>query len=75
MNDNFFELGGHSLHAMQVLSRIANLLGVELTWREFLSAPTIAALAANADVALIADIRAHTPEPAAVGEPAAAPAP
>ncbi len=75
VNDNFFELGGHSLHAMQVLSRIANLLGVELTWREFLSAPTIAALAANADVALIADIRAHTPEPAAVGEPAAAPAP
>jgi amino acid adenylation domain-containing protein len=75
VHDNFFELGGHSLHAMQVLSRIANLLEIELTWREFFSAPTIAALAANADLALNADIRANNPELASVCEPAATPAP
>ncbi|MFP2930664.1 amino acid adenylation domain-containing protein, partial [Pyxidicoccus sp. 3LG] len=47
--DDFFELGGHSLTATQVLSRIRQHFRVELTFGEFFSAPTIAALAHRID--------------------------
>ena len=37
-NDDFFELGGHSLTATQVLSRIRQHFGVELSFRDFFAA-------------------------------------
>jgi amino acid adenylation domain-containing protein len=43
--DNFFELGGHSLRAMQVLARVHQLLGVEVSLRELFSRPTVGELA------------------------------
>jgi amino acid adenylation domain-containing protein len=46
VEDNFFELGGHSLRAMQVITRVRQLIGVDLTIRSFLKAPTVAAMAA-----------------------------
>jgi FkbH-like protein len=46
VHDNFFEAGGHSLLATQVLSRICETFGVELSIQEVFEAPTIAALAA-----------------------------
>jgi hypothetical protein len=43
--DDFFQLGGHSLLAAQVSARIRQKLNIGLELREFLDAPTIAALA------------------------------
>ena len=43
--DNFFDLGGHSLLATQVISRLHDASGVELTLRNCLEAATVEALA------------------------------
>ncbi len=45
IQDPFLHLGGHSLLAIQVLSRVRNLFGVELSVQTFLDARTIEGLA------------------------------
>jgi amino acid adenylation domain-containing protein/non-ribosomal peptide synthase protein (TIGR01720 family) len=47
IDDDFFALGGHSLMAMRLISRIRNLLEVELSIEAFFHAPTVAKLAAS----------------------------
>ncbi len=45
VHDSFFSLGGHSLLATQVISRLVDSLGVELSLEEIFAAPTIVELA------------------------------
>ena len=44
VQDNFFELGGHSLKAMQIVSRIHKVLGIEVSLRDLFARPTIGEL-------------------------------
>jgi amino acid adenylation domain-containing protein len=50
IHENFFELGGHSLLATQVVSRMRNLLGVEVSLHNLFTHPTVAAIAAEVEV-------------------------
>jgi amino acid adenylation domain-containing protein len=49
--DNFFALGGHSLKAVQVLARVRERLGVELSLRDIFASATVEDLAAIAEAA------------------------
>jgi amino acid adenylation domain-containing protein len=45
--DNFFELGGHSLLATQVVSRVHDIIGIDLPVVAVFEAPTVAEFAAK----------------------------
>ncbi|HLO03729.1 MAG TPA: amino acid adenylation domain-containing protein, partial [Symbiobacteriaceae bacterium] len=67
IHDSFFELGGHSLLATQILSRLRKILKIDLTVRDVLNAPTVAAFAEQVEkarhTARIADVPPLAPVP------------
>src|SRR6185369_2182161 len=48
--DNFFHLGGHSLLATQVISRVREVFGVEVSLRAFFESATVAGLCSQIDL-------------------------
>jgi amino acid adenylation domain-containing protein len=46
-HENFFSIGGDSLQAMRILSRVAEVTGVALTFGQFRAAPHVAGIAAS----------------------------
>jgi amino acid adenylation domain-containing protein len=55
INDDFFELGGHSLLATQVLSRMRESFGIELSLQSFFESPTVASISTAVKIEKPAD--------------------
>jgi amino acid adenylation domain-containing protein len=56
--DNFFLLGGHSLLGTQLIARVRDAFGVELTLRALFDAPTVSKLSAQVERLLLARLEA-----------------
>jgi amino acid adenylation domain-containing protein len=57
-NDNFFFLGGHSLLGTQLIARLRDAFGVELSLRRVFDSPTAAELAREIETLLASETRA-----------------
>lgn len=61
INDDFFQLGGDSILVTQVISRVRESLGVELSFLDFFETPTLAEIAGRAVSLGLAARRLRTP--------------
>jgi amino acid adenylation domain-containing protein len=64
--DDFFELGGHSLLAAQMISRVRNVLNVDVPVREVFERPTVEGLAEAIEKGRVSASRAESPPISAV---------
>ena len=62
--DFFLVLGGHSLLGAQLIARLSDLFGVELSLRVLFDSPTVAGVAGEVERALVADISSLSDEEA-----------
>jgi amino acid adenylation domain-containing protein len=54
--ENFFLLGGHSLLGAQLIVRLGDRFGVEMTLRSLFDGPTVAGIASEVERLLLADV-------------------
>jgi amino acid adenylation domain-containing protein len=64
VEDNFFLLGGHSLLGTQLITKLGNEFGVELSLRTLFDAPTVSMLSAEIEMHLLAKLEAMSEEEA-----------
>ncbi len=63
-DDNFFFLGGHSLLGMQLVTRLRDVFGVEVSLKSLFDHPTVRNLAGEIEQLLVAKLNAMTEEEA-----------
>jgi len=56
VNDNFFLLGGHSLLGTQLIARVSETFGVDLTLLKLFDHPTVAEMAAEIETLILAKV-------------------
>jgi len=64
VEDNFFLLGGHSLLGTQLIARIRDAFGIELSLKSLFDSPTAAKLSAEVETLLMARLEAMTDDEA-----------
>lgn len=64
VEDNFFLLGGHSLLGTQLIARVRDAFGIDLSLRMLFDSPTVAGLSAEVEALLIAKVEAMSEEEA-----------
>jgi amino acid adenylation domain-containing protein len=65
VDENFFMLGGHSLLGAQLITRIGDCFGVEMSLRSLFDNPTVAGMAAEVERLVVADLEAMSDSDAA----------
>jgi len=63
-DDNFFDLGGHSLMGAQLIAKISNTFGVELSLRSLFDHPTVGEVSAEIERLIHAKLASMSEEEA-----------
>jgi acyl carrier protein len=65
VDENFFMLGGHSLLGAQLIARIGDRFGVDMSLRSLFDNPTVAEMAVEVERLLVVDLEAMSDDDAA----------